>query len=210
VTVKDGGVAGTDLTCHRVSKALNVAVPHSLTRVVEDDNLGVEGSGLLGGVVLRVGADVTTTDVLDGDVLDVEAGTSQLSTIRECKIFKLGRTQRCLRAYPRGSARGASRRTSCEESATGTSVRRLQDTHTSVVTLVGAKVTTIPALMTPVSTADLVHILERKTERLVGGAGRRVDGVNGLEEGLALGGTGLGLLGPALVPGHAVRGQRPV
>jgi hypothetical protein len=31
-----------------------------LTRVVEDDDLGVEGSSLLGGVVLGVGGDVST------------------------------------------------------------------------------------------------------------------------------------------------------
>ena len=37
------------------------------------NDLSVERSGLLGGVVLRVGADVATTDVLDGHVLDVEA-----------------------------------------------------------------------------------------------------------------------------------------
>lgn len=44
--------------------------------------------------------------------------------------------------------------------------------------------------------------LERKTEGLVGGARRRLDGIDGLEEGLTLGGTGLGLLGPSLVPRH--------
>merc|ERR550525_994533 len=43
-----------------------------LTGVVQDDDLGVEGGGLLGGVVLRVGSDVTPPDLLDGDVLDVE------------------------------------------------------------------------------------------------------------------------------------------
>ena len=36
-------------------------------------HLGVEGVGLHGGVVLAVSSDVATTDVLDGDVLDVEA-----------------------------------------------------------------------------------------------------------------------------------------
>ena len=51
VTIKDGSVTGTDLT-----------------RVVKDDDLGVEGSGLLGGVVLGVGGDVATADILDGDV----------------------------------------------------------------------------------------------------------------------------------------------
>jgi hypothetical protein len=50
------------------------------------------------------------------------------------------------------------------------------------------------------NTANLVNILEGKTERLVGRTGRRVDGVNGLEEGLS-GRLGLGLLLPTLVPG---------
>lgn len=51
VAIEDGSVAGTDLT-----------------RVVEDDDLGVEGRGLLGGVVLGVGSDVATADILDGHV----------------------------------------------------------------------------------------------------------------------------------------------
>ena len=51
VAVKYGRVTSTDLT-----------------RVVEDDDLCVEGCGLLGGVVLGVGRDVTTTDILDRDV----------------------------------------------------------------------------------------------------------------------------------------------
>jgi hypothetical protein len=40
----------------------------NLTRVVEDDDLGVEGSGLLGGIVLGVGGNVSTADVLDRHV----------------------------------------------------------------------------------------------------------------------------------------------
>lgn len=51
VAIEDGSVTGTDLT-----------------RVVEDDDLGGEGSSLPGGVVLGVGSNVTTTDILDGDV----------------------------------------------------------------------------------------------------------------------------------------------
>ena len=50
------------------------------------------------------------------------------------------------------------------------------------------------------NTATLVDILEGKTERLVGGTGRRVDGIDGLKEGLASGLASLGLLLPALVP----------
>ena len=51
-----------------------VAIEHrgvasaNLTRVVKDDDLGVEAGSLLGGVVLGVGGDVATTDILDGDV----------------------------------------------------------------------------------------------------------------------------------------------
>ena len=52
------------------------------------------------------------------------------------------------------------------------------------------------------NTTDLVHILERETEWLVGWAGWGLDAVDGLEECLTLGGTGLGLLVPALEPGH--------
>lgn len=51
VAIQDGGVASTDLT-----------------RVVKDDDLSVEGGSLLGGVVLGVGGNVTTTDILDRDV----------------------------------------------------------------------------------------------------------------------------------------------
>jgi hypothetical protein len=41
-----------------------------LTRVVEDDDLGEERSGLLGGVVLAVTSNVTSANVLDRNVLD--------------------------------------------------------------------------------------------------------------------------------------------
>ena len=51
MAIQDGSVTGTDLT-----------------RVVEDDDLSVEGSGFLSGIVLGVGGDVSTTDILDGDV----------------------------------------------------------------------------------------------------------------------------------------------
>ena len=53
------------------------------------------------------------------------------------------------------------------------------------------------------NTTDLVHILERETKGLVLRTDRRLDGINGIEEGLALDNTALGLLGPALVPRHA-------
>jgi len=50
------------------------------------------------------------------------------------------------------------------------------------------------------NTANLVDILKRKTEGLVGRTGRRVNGIDGLKKGLAGGLASLGLLLPALVP----------
>ena len=51
VTIKDGGVTSTNLS-----------------RVVENDYLGVERSGLFSRVVLGVRGDVSTTDIFNGDV----------------------------------------------------------------------------------------------------------------------------------------------
>ena len=42
-------------------------------KVVLTNDLGVERSGLLGRVVFRVGTNIASADVLDGDVLHVEA-----------------------------------------------------------------------------------------------------------------------------------------
>jgi hypothetical protein len=50
----------------------------NLTGVVEDD-LGVEGSGLLGGVVLGVRGDTLVTNILDRDIPEIMSGI-----IREC------------------------------------------------------------------------------------------------------------------------------
>lgn len=72
VAVEDGRVSGTDLT-----------------GVVQDDDLGVEGSGLLGGVVLGVGADVSSSDVLDGNVLDVESDVVTGETLGDLLVVHL-------------------------------------------------------------------------------------------------------------------------
>lgn len=58
------------------------------------------------------------------------------------------------------------------------------------------------------NTTDFVDILERKSEGLIGGSRWGFDGINGIEEGLSLGDTSLGLLGPALVPCHAIKKTR--
>ena len=46
---------------------------HDLSRVVQHDDLGGEVSNTGGGLSLGVGGNVASLDVLDGDVLDVEA-----------------------------------------------------------------------------------------------------------------------------------------
>jgi hypothetical protein len=74
VTIKDRSITGTDLT-----------------RVIENDNLSVERSGFLGRVVLRVGSDVTTADILDGDVLDVETDVVTRSTLLKLLVVHFDR-----------------------------------------------------------------------------------------------------------------------
>ena len=51
VTIEDGGVTSANLP-----------------GMVKDDDLGVEGSSLFSRVILRIGGDVSTTNILDGDV----------------------------------------------------------------------------------------------------------------------------------------------
>jgi hypothetical protein len=55
------------------------------------------------------------------------------------------------------------------------------------------------------NTANLVDILKRKTEGLVGWSDWRLDGVNGFKESESLGCTGLGFLLPTLEPTHVGR-----
>jgi hypothetical protein len=72
VAIQDWGVTSTDLT-----------------GVVEDDDLGVEGVGTLGGVVLGVTGNVTTTNFLDGNVLDVEADVVTGNTLNKLLVVHL-------------------------------------------------------------------------------------------------------------------------
>jgi hypothetical protein len=58
------------------------------------------------------------------------------------------------------------------------------------------------------NTTDLVDILERKTQGLVRGTDGGLDGIDGIEEGLSLDDTTLGLLGPALEPWHAINNNK--
>jgi len=143
-----------------------------LTRVVKNDDLGVEGLSSLGGVVLGVTGDVTTTDFLDGNVLDVETDVVSWETLDELLVVHLDGLDFS------GDTSGGE----------GDDHTGLNDTGLNTTDWHRA------------NTSNLVNILERKTEGLVGRTGRWVDGINGLEEGLAGGFTSLGLLLPSLVP----------
>ena len=159
-----------------------------LTRVVKDDDLGVEGLSSLGRIVLGVTSDVTTTDFLDGDVLDVEANVVTGETLNKLLVVHLDGLD-----FSGDTSGGeGDDHTSCEELAMQScdEAERLTLDNTSLNTTDGHRA----------NTANLVDILKRKTEGLVGRTGRRVDSINGLEKGLAGGLASLGLLLPTLVP----------
>jgi len=145
-----------------------------LTRVVQNDNLGVEGSSLLGGVVLGVRADVTAANILDGDVLDVESDVITGNTLLEDFVMHLDG----LDLSGDTSGGEGDDHTGLDDTGLDTTDGNCSDT------------------------TDLVDILEGKTEGLLGGTAWGLDSIDGLQEGLSLEGTGLGLLGPSLEPGH--------
>ncbi len=72
VAIENWGVTGTDLT-----------------RVVEDDDLGIEGLSSLGRIVLGVTGDIASSDFLDGNVLDIEADIVTWETLDELLVVHL-------------------------------------------------------------------------------------------------------------------------
>ena len=158
VTIQHRGVALTDLT-----------------GVVEDDDLGVERSGLLGGVVLRVRGDVSTADILNRYVLDVETNVVTRLTGLELLVVHLNRLDFSGHVRRGKGNDHASFDNASLDTANG---------HSS-------------------DTTNLVNILKRETEGLVGRTGGRFDGVDGIQKGPTLDGAGLGISDPALVPRHA-------
>jgi len=145
-----------------------------LTRVVEDNDLSVERSTSLRRIVLRVTTDVSSSDFLNGNVLDVETNIVTGKTLSELLVVHLDG----LHFSSDTSGGEGDDHTGLDDTGLDSA-----DGHCS-------------------NTTNLVNILERKSERLSGRSGRRLNRVNGLEEGLTLGDTSsLGLLGPSLVPG---------
>lgn len=166
VAVEDGSVTSTDLT-----------------RVVENDDLGVEGSSTQRGVVLGVTGNVATTNLLDGDVLDVKADVVTGQTLTELLVVHLHRLDFS------GDVGGGE----------GDDHTGLQDTGLDTADGHSA------------NTTDLVDILEGQTQGLLSGTLGGLDGVNGIEQGNTLSLLlVLGLLGPALVPGHVGGGLQHV
>lgn len=150
VAIEDGGIAGVDLT-----------------RVVEDDDLGEEVLATLGGVVLGVTGNVTTADLLYGDVLDVESDVVTRGGLRDLLVVHFDGLDFG------GEARGSK----------GNDHAGLD--NTSLDTANGDSS----------NTTNLVDVLEGDTEGLVRGASRLLDGVEGTEEsGSLVPGHVLGLL----------------
>merc|ERR1719452_122396 len=140
VAIKDGTVAVGDLS-----------------GVVEDNDLGGEVGHTRGGLVLRVRRDVSSLDVLDGDVLDVEANVVSGNSVGERLVVHLHGLDLS------GQHVGGE----------GDDHARLDDT--------GLNTTHRDCS----NSSDFVDILEGQPEGLVGGPGGRDDRVKSLEEGHA-------------------------
>jgi hypothetical protein len=135
-----------------------------LTGVVEDDDLGGEFLSVGSGVVLGVRGDVTTTDVLHRQVLDVEANVVTGLGLLDLLVVHL----HGLNLSGDGHRGEGDDHTGLEDASLDTT-----DGHCA-------------------NTANLVDILERKTEGLEDGALWWVKGIKAVKKG----GT--------VVPGHVV------
>ncbi|KAH3667230.1 hypothetical protein OGAPHI_002879 [Ogataea philodendri] len=143
-----------------------------LTRVVQDDDLSVERSSTLRRVVLGVTTDVTSSDFLNGDVLDVETNVVTWNTLNKLLVVHL-------------NGLDFSGNTSWSESNDHTS---LDDTGLD------------SSDWNSSNTADLVDILQWQSQWLVRWSGRWLNGVNSLQKSLTLDDTSLSLLLPSFVP----------
>ena len=94
------GFTGTTINLFQELRELagnvgRVAVEHwcvtgtNLTRVVENNDLGIEGVGTFGRVGFGVTSDVTTTNLLDGNVLNVEADVVSWKTLDKLLVVHL-------------------------------------------------------------------------------------------------------------------------
>merc|ERR550534_2893258 len=161
VAIKDGAVAVRDLS-----------------GVVEDDDLGGEVGHTGGGLVLRVGGDISSLDVLDRDVLDVEANVVSRNSLGERLVVHLHGLDLS------GQHVGGE-----GDDHAGLDDTGLNTTHGDCS-----------------NSSDFVHILKGQSEGLVGGPGGRDDRVKSLKEGHAASLALLPLHSPSLVPAHVLGG----
>jgi len=138
----------------------SVAIQHGgvsradLSRVVKHDDLGGEAFASGGGVVLGVTSNVTTTDVLDGDVLDVESDVVSGEGLLQLLVVHLDGLDL---SGEHGGGKG--------DDHTGLQDTGLDTPHGHCA-----------------NTSNLVDILEGDTEGLLAGTLGGDDGVEGLEK----------------------------
>jgi len=145
------------------------------TWVVQDDDLGVEGFGFSGWVVFAVRADVTSSDVFDGDVLDVETDVVTWYTLWDLSVVHFD-------GFDFSGDVGWSEfddHTGFDDTGFDSA-----DWHSS-------------------DTTDFVDILKWESESFVGWSDRWVDGVQSFEESFTgLFAAFFGFFVPAFVPRH--------
>merc|ERR1719342_260770 len=149
-----------------------------LTRGIEDNNLGGEVLNSRGWLVLGIRGNISSLDVLHGDVLDVEADVISGNCLGERLVMHL-----------HGLDLG------------GQHVGGEGDNHAG---LDNASLNSANGHCS--NTSNFVHILEGKSERLVSGSGWRNDGVKSFKKSHTTGISLLPLDLPSLVPGHLVGG----
>jgi len=162
-----GNVSGVAIQDWRVTVA-------DLSRVVKHDDLGSEVGAAGSWLVLGVGGDVSTLDVLDRDVLDVESNVVSGGGLREGLVVHLhGLDLSGQLHWSEGDDHAW-----LDDTGLNTT-----DGHCS-------------------NTTDLVNVLEWQTEGLVSGTLWWDDGVKGIQEGGSGSFAFLPFDGPALVPAH--------
>ena len=137
-----------------------------LSGMVEDDDLSNEHLGIRAWVVLGVRSDIASLDILDGQVLDVEANVVTWEGLLDLLVMHLDGLDLS------GDVHGAEGDDHTGAESTGLNTA---DGHCA-------------------NTANLVDILEGKTEGLVGGSLGGTEAIKGGEE------------GGSRVPGHVIGG----
>nr|GMC59369.1 translation elongation factor 1-alpha [Ipomoea batatas]GMC59382.1 translation elongation factor 1-alpha [Ipomoea batatas]GMC90180.1 translation elongation factor 1-alpha [Ipomoea batatas]GMD25341.1 translation elongation factor 1-alpha [Ipomoea batatas]GME11717.1 translation elongation factor 1-alpha [Ipomoea batatas] len=130
----------------------------NLTRVVHDDNLGGEVGGSFRWVILRVGSNVTTLEILHSNILHVESNIVTRKSLLKSFMVHLNRL----------NFSGQARRSE------GDNHTRLEDTSLHTTHRDSS------------NTTNFVHILEWETEGLVRGPLGLINHIKSIKEGWAL------------------------